>query len=168
MQRASGWGRLVKAKAFTWGHGQSYMTRLLPLQGAPLLSIFPPGCRSALPWAMCSLPFQGVRPQRQVFPSLRNLSYFYMFFFLFSFWHDNAYSLTMIFSILVFCISVFVVFPIEDDEASGRGWWCESRFYLRASSQGKGVLAPSSGDNHHHHNHFTLTLFVLFVLSVVK
>ena len=129
---------------------------------------YPPGCRPALPWAMCSLPFQGVRPQRQVFPSLRNLSYFYMFFFLFSFWHDNAYSLTMIFSILVFCISVFVVFPIEDDEASGRGWWCEGRFYLRASSQGKGVLAPSSGDNHHHHNHFTLTLFVLFVLSVVK
>ena len=161
-------GTPCKGKSIYMGHGQSYTTRLLPLQGALSFPYFPPGCRSALPWAMCSLPFRGIHPQRQVFPSLRNLSYFYMSFFLFSFWHDNAYSLTMIFSILVFCISVFVVFPIEDDEASGRGWWCEGRFYLRASSQGKGVLAPSNGDNHHHLNHFTLILFVLFVLSVVK
>ena len=40
------------------------MTRLLPLQGVPLLSIFSPGCRHALPWAMCSLPFQGVLPRQ--------------------------------------------------------------------------------------------------------
>ena len=50
-------GRLVKAKAFTWGHGQSYMTKLLPLQGAPLLSVFSlrVSLRSALGYVLTAL-----------------------------------------------------------------------------------------------------------------
>ena len=50
-------GRLVKAKAFTWRHGQSYMTKLLPLQGAPLFSIFSPrvSLRSALGYVLTAL-----------------------------------------------------------------------------------------------------------------
>ena len=39
------------------GHGQSYMTKLLPLQGAPLLSIFSPrvSLRSALGYVLTAL-----------------------------------------------------------------------------------------------------------------
>jgi len=32
---------------------------LLPLQGAGIVDVLFPGCRFALPRAMCSLPFQG-------------------------------------------------------------------------------------------------------------
>ena len=37
---------------------------LLPFQGVPTRMHTNPGCRFALPWAMCSLPFQGVHPNR--------------------------------------------------------------------------------------------------------
>ena len=51
--------------------------------------------------------------------------------------------------------AVLKYFPIVDDEASGRGWWCKYRFYLGTCSQGKEELAPSSGASHHHPNHFS-------------
>ena len=36
-----------------------YVFMLLPLQGAGIVDVLFPGCRFALPRAMCSLPFQG-------------------------------------------------------------------------------------------------------------
>ena len=165
MQMAAVWGRLVKAKAFPWGHGLFLHDEAFAPSGRTSPVHIPQGVALLCPGLCAHYPFRVFVLSVRCFRACETCL---ILICLFSFWHDNAYSLTMIFSILVFCISVFVVFPIEDDEASVRGWWCKDRFYLRAGSQGKVGLAPSSGDNHHHPNHFTLTLFVLSVLSVVK